>query len=140
MSGNGKIIRLSFETCQLVIDHTFGNCDCPNGILRKMYLNIRIPGISVPIVSSTSRQLVHTIVALIFLSRNLDVQIVVHHRNGISWDNRVPSLKWVTERENTLYANGMPFQVIEQGSNKICNYFSMQEDVTRGSLRAIQIV
>jgi len=29
---------------------------------------------------------------------------------------------------------GMPFQVIEQGSNKICNYFSMQEIIDQYKL------
>jgi hypothetical protein len=98
----------------------------------KIYLETPIPGVSVPVLSSI--QLVHTIVALIFLSRNSDVQTVVHHRNGISWDNRVHNLKWVTLRENSLYAHGTPFQVIEQGSNKICNYFSMKEIIDQYKL------
>jgi len=131
MTENGEIIRLEFNVNQLVIKRTFGTCNKQCGALEKNYLKTTIPGISFTIQASL---FVHTIVAVIFLSRKSDSQTVVHHRNGISWDNRVHNLKWATERENNQYANGMPVQVIEQGSNKICNYLSMREMVKQYKL------
>ncbi len=131
MTENGEIIRLEFNVNQLVIKRTFGTCNKQCGALEKNYLKTTIPGISFTIQASL---FVHTIVAVIFLSRKSDSQTVVHHRNGISWDYRVHNLKWATERENNQYANGMPVQVIEQGSNKICNYFSMKEIIDQYKL------
>ncbi len=76
----------------------------------------------------TSAFRVHQISALVFLSKNAGINYV-HHRNGITWDNRRANLKWVTLTENLGYKLGLPIQVLEdcEGSIKTTE-FTTQSD------------
>ncbi len=118
----------------MVVEHSVGWPKPPSKIgdnyPNKLYLKTHLTEIRIPTqnrnTKSSKKSLrkdktlplelsMHQIVAALFLSPSLGKS--VHHRNGISWDNRVHNLKYVTEIENFEYRKGTPVQVIEQGSN-----------------------
>jgi len=155
MSDNGKMIKLTFHNNDMAIKHDFGNpaYGTQNKFsytkqISKIYLRAYISEIRVPASTVRKRNMnhrktdpvsvfVHQIVAVLFLSLRLDSQPYVHHRNGITWDNRVHNLKWVTPCENSIYKLGTPVQVIEQGSNKQVNFNSIKEVLDRYDLNYI---
>jgi len=77
----------------------------------------------------------HKLVAMFFLSSSLESQPVVYHINGITWDNTVHNLKWVSTKENYEYRHGTLVQVIEQGSNITFNFLSVTNVIAHYDLK-----
>jgi hypothetical protein len=59
-----------------------------------------------------TQESVHIIMAILFKSAEYTAdRCFVDHINGCHWDNRVSSLRWVTPKENAIFANGRPVSV-----------------------------
>ncbi len=151
VSDNGHKIKLIFYNNHMVVEHSVGFASSPtkrgDNYLAKLYLRATLTQIRIPVMASHSKKKLrkanntkpldvgmHQIVAVLFLSPSLGKH--VHHRNGISWDNRVHNLKWVTATENYGYRNGTPVQVIEQGSNMTpSNFISIKSVIEHYDLQ-----
>jgi len=53
----------------------------------------------------------HHEVAFMFLKKTHETQYVVHHRNGIKWDNRAFNLMWTDGSQNSTFSLGYTTKV-----------------------------